>query len=102
MTRAGREPAEDVKHRLVAACQEVGLTVTSATMHLLAVAKARIIHVGASLPSWPYEVPSISLMSIVPVAGDWPEFVDIRCCGTEEDPVGVDGPWMKGRDKVPF
>ncbi len=31
MTRAGREPAEDVKRRLVAACQEVGLQVKSAT-----------------------------------------------------------------------
>jgi hypothetical protein len=34
MTRAGREPVEDVKRRLVAACQEVGLVVKTATMHL--------------------------------------------------------------------
>ncbi len=35
MTRAGREPAEDVKRRLEAACEEVGLAVAYATMHLL-------------------------------------------------------------------
>ena len=29
MKRMGKEPAEDVKRRLVAACREVGLTVSS-------------------------------------------------------------------------
>ena len=53
MTRAGREPAEDVKRRLVAACQEVGLTKTKASMHLFAEAGTRIIHVAASFPDWP-------------------------------------------------
>ena len=48
MTRAGREPAEDLKRRLVAACQEVGLGVTSANMHLLREAATRIVHVGAA------------------------------------------------------
>ena len=32
--RAGREPAEDVKKRVVAACKEAGLTVQSACMRL--------------------------------------------------------------------
>ncbi len=35
MSRAGREPAEDVKRRFVAACQEVGLVVENANMHLM-------------------------------------------------------------------
>jgi len=100
MTRAGREPAEDVKRRLVAARQEVGLTVASATMHLLGDANTRVIHVGASLTNWPYEVPTIAVMGMIPVTGDWPEFVDLRCCATEGDPAQSNGPWMKGRDKV--
>ena len=32
--RAGREPAEDVKKRMVTACKEAGLTVQSAWMRL--------------------------------------------------------------------
>src|SRR5438105_3679993 len=102
MTRAGREPAEDAKRRLVAASEEVGLTVANATMHLLKGADARVIHVGASLAGWTYESPTIALMATVPVTGQWPDFVDIRCCATEGDPLQMDGPWMRGRDKVPF
>ena len=72
MTRAGREPAEDVKRRLSAACQEVGLTVANATMHLMSEAGARLIHVGASFSGWPYETPTISVMAAVYVTGQWP------------------------------
>jgi hypothetical protein len=32
MTRAGKEPAEDLKRRLVTACQEIGLSVTRGRM----------------------------------------------------------------------
>ena len=100
MTRAGREPAEDVKRRLVCAAQEVGLTAVNACMHLGP--NARIIHVGASFPEWPYESPTVALMARIPVTGLWPEVVDVRCCATEGDPAQTDGPWMKGRDNVPF
>ncbi len=74
MTRAGREPAEDVKRRLVAACQEVGLVVKSATMHLSKTAAARLIHVDASLPEWPHEVGMLSVMASVSIGGRWPEW----------------------------
>ena len=47
MTRAGREPAEDVKRSLVAACQEVGLMATTATMRLLSSGGTRMIYVVA-------------------------------------------------------
>ena len=50
MSRAGREPAEDVKRRFVAACQEVGLTVTRARMHLMKDIKARLIVTEAVIP----------------------------------------------------
>ncbi len=101
MSRAGREPAEDIKRRLVAACQEVGLTITNANMHLVKEAASRVIYVGASIAGRPYDT-RISLMAIIPVTGQWPEFVDIRCSATEQDPVRLDGPWMKGRDSVPL
>ena len=102
MTRAGREPAEDVKRRLVAACQEVGLVVKSATMHLSNAVGARLIHVDASLPEWPYEVGMLSVMAIVRIDGSWPETVDIRCIASRQNPVMVFGPWMQGRSRIPF
>ncbi len=102
MTRAGREPAEDVKRRLVAACQEVGLTVTSARMHLVREAGARVVHVEGTVAGWSHEVPTLSVLASVKEAGDWPESVDIRCVGSDEDPAMLNGPWMKGRSKVAF
>lgn len=101
LTRAGREPAEDVKRRLVAACQEVGLTVSSARMHLIQGAGARVIHVEGKLAGWPHEIATLSILATVPQSGDWPESVDIRCAGTDEEPT-MYGPWMKGRSEVAF
>src|SRR4051812_33577028 len=102
MTRAGREPAEDVKRRLVSVCQEVGLTAVKASMHLMPDAAARIIYVEASFANWPYEASTVALMARMPITGAWPDFVDIRCCATEGDPAQTLGPWMKGRSTVPF
>ncbi|NLX96019.1 MAG: hypothetical protein GXY83_07575 [Rhodopirellula sp.] len=102
MTRAGREPAEDVKRRLVAACQEVGLTVASARMHLIKSAKARLVHVEANVTGWSHDIPTLSILAMVKQTGDWPESVDIRCIGSNENPTTLTGPWMKGRSAVPF
>jgi len=102
MTRAGREPAEDVKRRLVAACQEVGLVVKAATMHLSKEFGVRLVHVDASLPEWPHETGMLSVMAMVGVAGEWPKTVDMRCIASRENPITVTGPWMKGRAAVPF
>ena len=54
MSRAGREPAEDVKRRLAAACQEAGLYVSSANMILLKEKEARLINVAAGPEHWPH------------------------------------------------
>lgn len=102
MSRAGREPAEDVKRRLVAACQEVGLTVASARMHLIKEAGARVVHVEGRIDDWPHETPTLSILATVSESGDWPESVDIRCVGSDEDRAMLNGPWMKGRGKVAF
>lgn len=102
MFRAGRERAEDIKRRLVAACEEVGLTVTQARMILFKDQGVRIVHVGAAAPGWRHETPMLTVMAIAKVTGDWPESVDIRCGATDGDPTMVAGPWMKGRDRIPF
>ena len=102
MSRAGREPAEDVKRRLVAACQEVGLVVNNANMHLMKDHGVRLIHVGASVPDWPGETPMLSVMASVGINGQWPETVDIRCTASIEPADDLRGPWMKGRSEVPF
>ena len=102
MSRAGREPAEDLKRRFVAVCQEVGLEVLDANMHLIRQVGSRVIHVGAARAGWQHECPMISLMASMPVTGDWPESADIRCCATDDDPLKMSCPWMKGRDKVPM
>lgn len=104
MTRAGREPAEDVKRRLKAACQAVGLVVASARMHLNKDVGARLILVGASPESWQHEIPVMELITSVPISGDFPETVDIRCMATEADPVMsvFSSPVMRGRRAVPI
>jgi len=102
MSRAGREPAEDVKRRLVAACEEVGLTIVSARMHLIKKAGVRVVHVEGKIADWSHEIPTLSIMTSVKETGDWPESVDIRCVGTDEDPAKLSGPWMKGRNEIAF
>ena len=106
MTRAGREPAEDVKRRLKSACEAVGLAVLSAKMHLMKDVGARLILVHASPPDWVHEAPLIEILTSVPISGDFPETVDIRCMatGTERDPVMsvFSAPVMRGRHAVPI
>ena len=62
----------------------------------------RLVHVDASLPDWPHEMGMLSVMAKVGVAGEWPKSVDIRCIASRENPTSVIGPWMKGRNEVPF
>jgi hypothetical protein len=86
----------------VAGCQEVGLEVASARMYLIKERGVRVIHVAASADGWPHENSMLSVMARVKVSGDWDETVDIRCCATEDDPIRMSGPWMRGRSHVPL
>ncbi len=70
MMRAGREPAEDVKRRLVAACQEVGLEVRKAQMCLLKDRETRFVMVCACLPEWQHEIPMLSVQTWVSTSGE--------------------------------
>jgi hypothetical protein len=83
MTRAGREPTEDAKRRIVAACREAGLKVVSARSYLRDDQGDRVIPVCASAPERPFEQVSISVMMAVTLKGDWTRTLDIRCAAYE-------------------
>ena len=105
MSRAGREPAEDVKRRMVAACQQAGLKILSSRMCLRHEYGDRVIRVYASPPDRPFEQAAISIMTIVTLSGNWPGKLEIRCaaCETDSDPPRVwDIPVMRGRGAVPL
>jgi hypothetical protein len=86
MNRAGKEPAEDVKRRLISVCTELGYE-SKGMIHLMG--DKRVVSVDAS---------AFNLMTFVPVSGEWPDTVSIRS-GT---PVGINGPWLQGRLQIPF
>ena len=103
MNRAGREPAEDVKRRIVAACEQAGLTVLSARMYLRHDQNDRVIVVQAGIKERPYEQCSISILTIVTIAGDWSGKLDIRCAADSKGDSNVwDMPMMRGRGAVPL
>jgi hypothetical protein len=102
VTRAGKEPAEDVKRRLVAVCEEIGWQVSQASMMMMPSAEARLIHVSASPPDWPPDTPVLSVMTSVPVSGAWPETVDVRCCAGDREAMPMNTVWMQGRGAVPL
>lgn len=102
MTRAGREPAEDVKRRLVAACQEVGLAIQNANMIRQPNDGSRTILVGATPDGWPFDTPMLSLMAEVSAGGDWTRTVDIRCTASDGETHPGNAPWMQGRSAVPL
>ena len=103
MNRAGREPAEDVKRRIVSACQQAGLKVATARMYLRRNQGDRVIIVGASPRDWDREHPMITVLTVVTMAGDWSGTVDVRCSTADDD--SVMGFWeipvMQGRNAVP-
>lgn len=104
MTRAGREPAEDVKRRLAFICREAGLKVVTARMYLRREQGDRLILLGAALPEWSDDRWIISVFSVVGMNGDWSGEVDIRCSIVQDDLLAQcrGGLVMRGRNAVPF
>jgi hypothetical protein len=106
MTRAGQEPAQDVKRRLVAACKETGMKVTRASARLVNSFDARLVHVEASPDSWPHELALLSLMATVMVDGSWNGNIDIRSAPADDSedalnpPFALSVPYMTGRQQV--
>lgn len=103
MNRAGREPAEDVKRRIVAACEAVGLKVNTARMYLRKFQGDRILLVAASPPDWTGEHPMVTVLTTVGVCGEWSGEVDVRCSASQNEPVIKfwEIPVMQGRHTVP-
>jgi len=104
MNRAGREPAEDVKRRIVAACHAAGLRVKTARMYLRKFQRDRIVLVAASPVDWSAERPMVTILTTVGMCGQWSGEVDVRCSAGKDEPVVKfwDIPVMQGRNTVPM
>lgn len=104
MTRAGREPAEDVKRRLVYICRDAGLKVTTARMYLRREQGDRLVLIGATMPDGADEHWLVSIFTVVGTNGDWNGSVDIRCSISPSELLTQcrTGLVMKGRNAVPF
>lgn len=102
MTRAGREPAEDVKRKLIAACRELGLDRVSARMTLMPAMNLRLVYVDAAPADWPSETPLVGLIASVATNGDCTGVRIIPASADDTSTAGLSGPFMKGRDRVPF
>ncbi len=102
--RAGREPAEDVKKRIVAACQEVGLKIQSARMYLRYDQGDRVIYVSAVTPGGPFRRSNLDISAIVVIDGHWSGRLEIRCAAAQDDldPSFWDIPILRGRNAVPL
>ncbi len=103
MTRAGREPTEDLKRRIVDACRQAGLLVSKAQMRLLEGHGSRFVMVCASLPGWLHEIPMVTVQTWVKISGEASP-IEIFCQATkaEEDPLGsaLTAPLMHGRKQI--
>ncbi len=104
MSRAGREPAEDVKRRLIHICRDAGLKVTTARMYLRPEAGDRLILIGATKPTSRDERWIISIITIVSTNGDWSGELDIRCSISPEELLtqARSSLVMRGRSSIPF
>ena len=86
MTRAGKEPAEDVKRAVRRAVEMAGLQVRGLRMFKSPGLDSRVVHGGASPADWPYEQPAIELAVVVGFDGEVSE-VQVRCSATDGDPL---------------
>lgn len=126
MSRAGREPAEDIKRRLVHICRQAGLKVTTARMYLRRDQGDRLVLIGATknslhqmsvddlledADSQSNRTPTkcddrwiVSIITSVSTCGEWSGEVDIRCSIAPEDLLtqSRSALVMRGRGSVPF
>lgn len=86
MTRAGKEPAEDVKRAFVRAIERIGLKVHRVQMFTGEPAEGRFIMGSAKPEGWAHECPAIGMRTFVDFTGEIGN-VEIRCSATDEDPL---------------
>jgi hypothetical protein len=84
MTRAGKEPAEDVKRAFRRAIEMVGLKAHRVEMFKTERSSGRIVMDSANPEGWPHECPAISMSTLVNFSGEVGR-VDIRCAATDEE-----------------
>lgn len=104
MSRAGREPAEDIKRRLVHICRQAGLKVTTARMYLRAEQDDRLVLIGATRPEGCDDRWIVSIITAISTCGEWSGEVDIRCSINPEELLTESNSRlvMRGRGAVPF
>ena len=86
MTRAGKEPAEDVKRAFRRAIVAAGLEVSLVRMFKSLETDSRVVLGAANPADWPYKPPAIEMYVLVGFDGSVGE-VDIRCAATDGDPM---------------
>lgn len=83
--RSAREPAEDAVRRIVAACEDAGLVITSRLNQLVREKHARIINVEASPAGWPHKLGMLSVLVWMDLSGNLGP-MSISCRATDDDP----------------
>ena len=84
MTRAGKEPAEDVKKAFRRAIELAGLKAHRVKMFKTEGSGGRIVMASANPGGWPHNCPGIEMSTLVDFNGGVGR-VDIRCAASDED-----------------
>ena len=84
MTRAGKEPAEDVKRAFRRAIELAGLKAHRVEMFKAEGSRGRIIMGSANPEGWPHNCPAIEMSTLVEFSGEVGRVV-IRGAATDED-----------------
>ena len=84
MTRAGKEPDEDVKRAFRRAIELAGLVPSSVRTYKVRERESRNIHGTASPEDWPHEDSAVELLGTVGFDGTISE-IQIRCSATDDD-----------------
>jgi hypothetical protein len=104
MLRAGREPAEDIKRRIVSSCRAAGLEIQSACMRLYHDRSTRVIQVDAYAADGRFRSSILEITALVTTNGDWSHTVDVRAAAAEDDLAANvwKVPVLRGRETVPM
>jgi hypothetical protein len=85
MTRAAREPADDVVRRIATACRAANLDAVKRHNLLMRERRIRFILVGAAPKGWSHNVPMLEVHTDMDLAGNVGT-IRIRCSATKDDP----------------
>lgn len=97
MTRAGREPAEDLKRRLKEACKEAGMKVDMAMFRLIEDRAARWVLLTASPLKWNRDWPALEIQTVMSTAGIVGD-IRVLCQATNDEPISamLTAPTLRG------